>query len=128
MRSQLTTNSSNLSARDGIYSNNYLQRDMRNRQLSPSKNETTITSLNDVCDRTVVRVRRSGFRQERIRVVCTTRRQHISRLVTVSDVCHTLQPFRKHVTVVRLVQSAFPPSVFISSISLQIIVICYFQF
>ncbi|XP_066158625.1 IQ motif and SEC7 domain-containing protein 1 isoform X4 [Euwallacea fornicatus] len=101
--SQMTTPSS-LSSRDSVYTNNYLQRDVRNRHLSPAKNETTITSLNDVCDRTVVRVRRSGFRHERIRVVCTTRRQHISRLVTVSDVCHTLPPFRKHVTVV-----SFPP-------------------
>ncbi|XP_066255199.1 IQ motif and SEC7 domain-containing protein 1 isoform X2 [Euwallacea similis] len=101
--SQMTTPSS-LSSRDSVYTNNYLQRDVRNRHLSPTKNETTITSLNDVCDRTVVRVRRSGFRHERIRVVCTTRRQHISRLVTVSDVCHTLPPFRKHVTVV-----SFPP-------------------
>ncbi|XP_015835820.1 IQ motif and SEC7 domain-containing protein 1 isoform X7 [Tribolium castaneum] len=58
----------------------------------------------DVCDRTVVRVRRSGIQQERIRVVCTTRRQHVSRLVTVTDACHTLPPFRKHVTVI-----SFPP-------------------
>jgi hypothetical protein len=55
----------------------------------------------DVCDRTVVRVRRSGLQQERIRVVCTTRRQHVSRLVTVADTCHTLPPFRKHITVIR---------------------------
>ncbi|XP_068917650.1 IQ motif and SEC7 domain-containing protein 1 isoform X4 [Tenebrio molitor] len=58
----------------------------------------------DVCDRTVVRVRRSGLQQERIRVVCTTRRQHVSRLVTVADTCHTLPPFRKHITVI-----SFPP-------------------
>lgn len=62
----------------------------------------SVASMSDVCDRTVVRIRRSGLQQERIRVVCTTRRQHVSRLVTVSDVCHTLPPLRKHVTIIRL--------------------------
>lgn len=71
------------------------------RQDSPNRGGYSVTSVSDVCDRTVVRVHRSGVQPERIRVVCTTRKQHISRLVTVSDVCHSLPPFRKHVTVIR---------------------------
>ncbi|XP_030748792.1 IQ motif and SEC7 domain-containing protein 1 isoform X2 [Sitophilus oryzae] len=74
------------------------------RHASPARSGHTVTTVSDVCDRTMVRVKRSGIQQERIRVVCTTRRQHISRLVTVSDVCHSLPPFRKHVTVI-----SFPP-------------------
>lgn len=101
MRSHFTSPST-LSSGNSVYSNSYLQGDARRRHLSPAKSGSTTTSLNDVCDRTVVRVRRSGFHHERIRVVCTTRRQHVSRLVTVSDVCHTLPPLRKHVTIVRL--------------------------
>ncbi|KAG5896009.1 hypothetical protein JTB14_007574 [Gonioctena quinquepunctata] len=75
----------------------------RHSSVSPIRRPSvTSSSVNDVCDRTVVRIRRSGIQQERIRVVCTTRRQHVSRLVTVSDVCHTLPPLRKHVTIIRL--------------------------
>lgn len=74
---------------------------LAHRQDSPNRGGYSVTSVSDVCDRTVVRVHRSGVQPERIRVVCTTRRQHISRLVTVSDVCHTLPPLRKHVTVIR---------------------------
>lgn len=58
------------------------------------------TSRTVVTDRTVVRVHHSRL-QERIRVVCTTRQQHTSRFVTVSDACTTLPPFRKHVTTIR---------------------------
>ncbi|CAG9855540.1 unnamed protein product [Phyllotreta striolata] len=71
--------------------------------LSPLRGPT-VTAISDVCDKTVVRIRRTGVQQERIRVVCTTRRQHVSRMVAVSDVCHTLPSLRKHVTVI-----SFPP-------------------
>ncbi|XP_060537254.1 IQ motif and SEC7 domain-containing protein 1 isoform X2 [Cylas formicarius] len=74
------------------------------RHNSPARGGHTVTTVNDLCDRTIVRVRRSGMQQERIRVVCTTRRQHVSRLVTVSDVCHNLPPLRKHVTVISFPQ------------------------
>ncbi|XP_065165477.1 IQ motif and SEC7 domain-containing protein 1 isoform X2 [Atheta coriaria] len=57
----------------------------------------------NVSDRTVVRVHHSRL-QERVRVVCTTRHQHTSRFVTVSEACTRLPPFRKHVTTV-----SFPP-------------------
>lgn len=53
-----------------------------------------------VTDRTVLRVHHSRH-QERVRVVCTTRHQHTSRFVTVSDACTSLPPFRKHVTTIR---------------------------
>lgn len=80
----------------------------RHSSSSPARSRgPSVTSMSDVCDRTVVRIRRSGLQQERIRVVCTTRRQHVSRMVTVSDVCHTLPPLRKHVTIIRL-GSQFP--------------------
>lgn len=61
----------------------------------PNSNSRTV-----VTDRTVLRVHHSRL-QERIRVVCTTRHQHTSRFVTVSDACTTLPPFRKHVTTIR---------------------------
>ncbi|XP_017771480.1 PREDICTED: IQ motif and SEC7 domain-containing protein 1 isoform X3 [Nicrophorus vespilloides] len=56
-----------------------------------------------VSDRTVVRVHHSRV-QERVRVVCTTRHQHTSRFVTVTEACSSLPPFRKHVTTI-----SFPP-------------------
>ncbi|GJQ68086.1 putative regulation of ARF protein signal transduction [Trypoxylus dichotomus] len=55
-----------------------------------------------VSDRTVVRVHSRV--QERYRVVCTTRHQHTSRFVTVSDACSILPPLGKHVTTISFPQ------------------------
>lgn len=69
--------------------------------------EVTLPSTSShavVTDRTVLRVHHSRH-QERVRVVCTTRHQHTSRFVTVSDACTSLPPFRKHVTTIRYIGS-----------------------
>ncbi|XP_028139153.1 IQ motif and SEC7 domain-containing protein 1 isoform X1 [Diabrotica virgifera virgifera] len=82
---------------------NYRYEPGRYSSLSPLRGPS-VSSVSDACEKTVVRIRRTGLHQERIRVVCTTRRQHVSRLVTVTDTCHSLPALRKHVTVI-----SFPP-------------------
>lgn len=80
----------------------------------------SVTAISDVQDRTVVRIRRSGFQQERIRVVCSTRRQHVSHLVTVSDVCRTLPPLRRHVSVIRLDTFLFQHIIFLLNPTIKV--------
>ncbi|XP_045481226.1 IQ motif and SEC7 domain-containing protein 1 isoform X1 [Harmonia axyridis] len=64
----------------------------------------TVTSTFNMCDRTIVKVRYSGLQQERIRVVCSTRKQQVSRFVTVTDPSKSAATSRKHVTII-----SFPP-------------------